>query len=419
MKFVSNVETSKFDKFAIDNIWNHYSKTSNFISFKNDEYFSGDLLGVEDDNGNLIASAVMIHKKEFGCQYSYCQYGFNLDIDNKGLIDYFSKELVNFAKEKGSSFLRLDFNITRLEHEKNGDVVEGGFNHEYITSILENNGYTHLGYNYGYSGNWMSRYTYRLDLDRPLEEIHKGIKRYKQYTEKNISRFVHVHKASYEELNVLYEAQLELAGKLGFKPKELSYFQRLWDCYKPYIHYYVCTTNFHTALLNLEKEKIDIVNHQKILKDDNKIELDQKKIDALDKEIKEIIDEGLDVDKDVNLGAKLIIMQGNNVWNVNMYTFKTLLNFRAAFALHSYAIDDLYNLGAKTYDFEGISGSLDPNDEYYGQNDFKKSFGGDYLEFLGEFDAIFDKKKYERWHKLSILRSKIRRRIRYYLNKKG
>lgn len=71
---------------------------------------------------------------------------------------------------------------------------------------------------------------------------------------------------------------------------------------------------------------------------------------------------------------------------------KTLMNFRAAFALHRYAIEDLYNQGAKTYDFEGISGSLDPNDEYYGQQDFKKSFGGDFLEFLGNLMRYLIKK---------------------------
>lgn len=38
------------------------------------------------------------------------------------------------------------------------------------------------------------------------------------------------------------------------------------------------------------------------------------------KEIQEIVDQGLDVDQQVALGAKFIIMQGVNVWNVNMYT---------------------------------------------------------------------------------------------------
>lgn len=209
MKFITNVDQNRFDTFAINSPLNHYSKTSYFIDFKKPEYQSGELLGVEDDEGNLIASAVMLHKK---CkvphmQYSYIQYGFNLDIENKELISFFASNLKEYAKSKGSTFLRMDFNVTRLEHEKNGKIKEGGFNHEYVTDILKENGFTHLGYNYGYSGNWMSRFTYRLDLDRPWNEIKKGIKRYNIYVNKNEQRAVRVHRASKDELSVLVDSQ--------------------------------------------------------------------------------------------------------------------------------------------------------------------------------------------------------------------
>lgn len=415
MKFVTNVEQEKFDAFAISSPLNHYSKTSPFIKFKYPEYQKGELLGVEDDDGNLIASAVMLHKKcKFPfMQYSYIQYGFNLDIEDKDLIRYFASNLKDYAKSKGSAFLRMDFNITRLEHEKNGAIKEDGFNHEYVTEILKETGFTHLGYNYGYSGNWMSRFTYRLDLDRPWKDIKKGIKRYNIYNNKNIQRCVRVHDASKEELDVLVNSQNELSEKLGFKPKDKDYFAKLWDAYPDNVHYYVVSTNYHEARLNLEKEIKDTKEHLKVLKDPNRIDIANKQIDAMEKEVCEIIDGGYDIDKEQVLGAKFIIMQGVNVWNVNMYTTKTLMNFRGAFALHAYAIEQLYNLGAKTYDFEGISGSMDPHDEYYGQTDFKKSFGGDYLEFLGEFDAIFNERQYKLWKKTIWFISHSRRRLRY------
>lgn len=415
MKFVTNVDKNKFDTFAISSSLNHYSKTSLFIDFKKPEYQKGELLGVEDDEGNLIASAVMLHKK---CkiphmQYSYIQYGFNLDIEDKELISFFSSHLKDYAKSKGSAFLRMDFNVTRLEHEKDGKIKENGFNHEYVTELLKENGFTHLGYNYGYSGNWMSRFTYRLNLDRPWNEIKKGIKRYNIYLNKNEQRAVRVHEASINELDVLVDSQKELSEKLGFKPKDQDYFKKLWDIYGDAVHYYVVTTNYHEAKLNLQKEINAQKEHISVLKDQNRIDLANKTITAMEKEIAEIDEKGLDKDEEQVLGAKFIIMQGVNVWNVNMYTVKTLLNFRGAFALHAYAIEQLYKSGAKTYDFEGISGSMDPKDEFYGQNDFKKSFGGDFLEFIGEFDAIFDQKKYDAWKKTTWFISHSRRRLRY------
>ena len=420
MKFITNVEKERFDEFAIQNELNHYSKTSYFIDFKKPEFYDGDLLGVEDEDGNLIASAVMLHKKtKFPfSQFSYCQYGFDLDFSNTELISFFLDHLKEYAKSKGSFFLRIDPNITRIEHEKNGKVKEDGFNHEYVTELFQQYGYTHLGYNYGYSGNWMSRFTYRLDLDKPFKDILKGIKRCSQYTNKNEQRDVHVHIANIDELYVLCEGQEELSRKLGFEPYGLEYFKKLWKCYEPYVHYYVVSTNFHTAKTNLEILVQQEETKVSTMKDENKKAPILKSIEAMKKEIQQIIDEGLDIDKEVNLGAKFIIMQGENVWNVNMYTKKTLMNFRAAFALHRFAIEDLYNQGAKTYDFEGISGSLDPKDEYYGQQDFKKSFGGDFLEFLGEFDAIFDEKKYHTWFKTDHFYRRVRRKLRYIFNKK-
>ncbi|MBP3892023.1 MAG: peptidoglycan bridge formation glycyltransferase FemA/FemB family protein [Solobacterium sp.] len=420
MKFVVDVEPKRFDAFAIACPLNHYSKTSPFIAFKKEEYQSGNLLGVEDEEGNLIATALMLHRRIplLGMQFSYVQYGFNLAIENRDLIAYFAKQLKEYAKAKGSIFLRMDFNIPRLEHDKNGKVVENGFNHEYITEILKENGYTHLGYNYGYSGNWMSRFTYRLDLNRPFSEIKKGIKRYQTYHNKNEMRGVAVHPATQEDLAVLIQSQKELSAKLGFKPNDVSYFKKLWDCYEGNVYYYIVDTNYHQAKLNLQKEIDNLEMHLQTLKDENKKEITQKNIQALEKEIHEIENHGLDIDERKVLGAKFIIKLGENVWNVNMYTLKTLLNFRGAFALHDYAIQDMIEKGAKTYDFEGISGSMDPSDEYWGQTDFKKSFGGDYLEFLGEFDAIFDEKKYAQWKKARSLYSRVRRKLRFLKYKK-
>lgn len=416
MKFVVNVDAKRFDDFAIHHPLNHYSKTSPFIAFKKPEYFSGDLLGVEDEEGKLIASAVMLHKKWFfpALQFSYIQYGFNLDINNSELIRFFAKHLMQYAKERGSAFLRMDFNITRLEHDKDGTIVPDGFNHEYITEILQEEGFVHLGYNYGYSGNWMSRFTYRLDMhDKSLSQIQKGIKRFSTYHNKNLVRDVRVTRATYEDLPILVDSQQELSQKLGFKPQDLSYFQKLWKSYPDSVFYYVVSVNFHHSITLLENEIQSLQEKQNAMKDENKKATIQKQIDATIKEIKEIQESGYDKDEWIPLGAKFILQQGENVWNVNMYTKKTFLNFRTAFALHDYAIEDRYQDGARTYDFEGISGSMDPKDEYYGQTDFKKSFGGDYLEFLGEFDAIFMPKKYEAWKKASRLYSRIRRKLRY------
>lgn len=45
--------------------------------------------------------------------------------------------------------------------------------------------------------------------------------------------------------------------------------------------------------------------------------------------------------------------------------------------------------GCSLYDFRGISGDLDPANPLYGLYRFKKGFGGQVVEFIGEFDLAF------------------------------
>lgn len=414
MKFLTSVPADKFDEFAFNNDLNHYSKTSSFISLaKLNGYTDGNLLGVENEQGKLLATVVMVHKKYafLPLQYSYCQYGFNADYKNHELMLFLIENLCAYARKKGSFFLRIDPNIPRLEHEKDGQIKVGGFNNEWFTTFLIDKGFHHLGYNYGYSGNWMSRFTYIKNLDMPWSACLKSIKRQANYNMKNIERHVEVLKGTKSDLHVLVDAQKELAMKLGFFPKKISYFQKFWDIYEPYVSFYIVKTNYHQAKLELEKQLRSAQKHILEVKDQNKVDITKKHIISLEKEIEEIRKQNLDYDKDVYLGAKFIIQQADKVWNVNMYTKKSLLNFRAAFALHMKALEEVYKKQAKTYDFEGIVGTNDPHDPMYGQQNFKKSFGGDYIEYLGEFDYVYNPRKYFLWCKLDHLYRAIRRRL--------
>lgn len=52
--------------------------------------------------------------------------------------------------------------------------------------------------------------------------------------------------------------------------------------------------------------------------------------------------------------------------------------------------------GCRLYDFRGISGDPDPNNPLYGLYRFKKGFGGQVVEFVGEFDLPFSP-LYQAW----------------------
>ena len=44
----------------------------------------------------------------------------------------------------------------------------------------------------------------------------------------------------------------------------------------------------------------------------------------------------------------------------------------------------------RIYDFRGVSGNLSPDNPLYGLYRFKKGFMGDFTEFIGDIDFVFD-----------------------------
>ena len=48
----------------------------------------------------------------------------------------------------------------------------------------------------------------------------------------------------------------------------------------------------------------------------------------------------------------------------------------------------------RIYDFRGVSGDLTPDNPLYGLYRFKKDFNGDLVQFVGEYDLVFNKPIY-------------------------
>lgn len=65
--------------------------------------------------------------------------------------------------------------------------------------------------------------------------------------------------------------------------------------------------------------------------------------------------------------------------------------------------------GCTLYDFRGVSGDLDENNPLYGLYKFKKGFGGELVEFMGEWDKIYSPSFYFLWNKILPIYQRISR----------
>ena len=419
MEFVHDLSPAIFSEFNAHCLTDHYTKSPEFGNFKTIEGYEHYLVGVKDE-AKLVATALVLHKRipYLFSSYCYVTYGYNMDYNDKALLSFFNRSLSSFCKDKlKACFLRVDPNVAFRQHDKDGKLTPDGYHNLWLSETFIKDGFTHLGYNYGYSGNWMSRFTYILDLTPELTQIQKKIKNFNSHTRKNDLRTVSVIEGDKTDLKYLYLAQLELAKTQRFVAKPLSYFETLYDAFTGKAHLYIAKANLKLAYQNLLDEKKRLYKQLIELTNPARIQETEAGIKALDKELDLMIQHGYDTIEDTVLGAKLIIQINDRVYNVHMYTYKTLPNFRVAFALHSKAIAESKMRNAVSYDFEGVSGSLDPKDSYYGIYDFKKSFGGDFIEYAGEFDQVIDPLRYQLFKKIDRLYRRYRRKL--YLLSKG
>ena len=59
--------------------------------------------------------------------------------------------------------------------------------------------------------------------------------------------------------------------------------------------------------------------------------------------------------------------------------------FTPKYLMYNEHIKDAYKLGMKYIDFYGITGHFNKDDKDYGMYEFKRGFGGEVIEMIGEF----------------------------------
>ncbi|MFI1969923.1 peptidoglycan bridge formation protein FemAB [Streptomyces cinnamoneus] len=192
-------------------------------------------------------------------------------------------------------------------------------------------------------GDVQPRYVFQVPLEnRSLEDVHKG---FNQLWRRNIKKAekagVEVVQGGYEDLATWQHLYEITAERDKFRPRPLSYFQRMWTA------------------LNSE--------------DPNRMRL------------------YFAVHEGEAVAAATMLIVGGHVW----YSYGASANHkrevRPSNAMQWRMLRDAYALGASVYDLRGIGDSLDENDHLFGLIQFKVGTGGQAAEYLGEWDFPLNK----------------------------
>lgn len=329
MRFIT-LDEKTFRKFADKSPYKSFMQTPEIAKLREKSGWTPYYFGVESNN-KIIAAAMMVAKPTFlGKSTFYAPGGPLLDYEDTKLVDFFFKNLKNYIKSHNGYVLHIEPYYKLVERDRDGELVEGGFDH---TKAIQN--LKKLGFTEAVSDN--PKYLFVLDLKgREKTELFAS---FKQNTRNLINRTerkgVKIRELKREELDKFKQITKSTSERRHFTDRSLDYYQVMYDLF---------TKRDGVKFIVAEVESLPIA-------------------------------------------AAMFMTYGDEV----IYLFsgsdeKYMKEYNAQYAIQWYMIQYALTHKFKHYNFYGIQGLPDPKAKDYGIYRFKKGFGGNVVELIGSFE---------------------------------
>ena len=394
------ITDAELTRFVGSSHYVHYMKTAAWGAFRQKTENSRYTCLGFFENDVLAATAMVIEHSFLGHRYLYVPKGPCLDYENDQLREDVLQSLKEYAQNHHVEFLRIDPDVIRVSRDITGAQTEG-IDHEYITEDLKRMGFVHRGYNYAYDGSWTNRYTLIIDIDRPEDAIHAGFSKPRR-TSLNRHRIsgVSTRIGSQADIPSLMEFEKMLSEQDGFKPHSESFFRDLLECFEGHVRLYVTSINLETMCQGITEE----LNSKKYRKDPEAKAAKEKDLVHAGELMKQY-------GATLPIACGIFLYYGDMSWDLYTYNHKAFNFIKPVDNLHAFAIADMKALGVKRYDMCGFSGVTTKDDPEYGLYSYKRSFGPEFIEQIGEFDFILRDASYRRFRKEKSLEVRARHKL--------
>ncbi len=424
MLHLKNIEKEEFDEYVKNHktkshflqslSWGEFSKTKkNLIPY---------YLGLVDDENEIQAATLLLEKKlPLNYTYFYAPRGFVIDFKNKELVRNMTKKVVEFAKKKKAIFVKIDPDLIK---EQTNYLEEVSKNKDYneLFNTLKECGFKHLGFTKNFE-TMQPRYTFRIDLNQTLEEIENHFsKTTKQRIAKAKKLNTEVSIGTEKDLGEFYHLMTLTEDRKNFISYTEDYYNTLYEIFNGNKNskatIFLGKVHINKTLKVLENDLKKINDQISILPIDNLSKSAKNKLKELTrqkenttKEIEKYKEYRKQYGNDITLSAHMIIEYGDKAWVLYAGNHNILTETYVNYYTYSEHIRYCKEKGIKIYDQFGTIGDLSKDNPCLGLHEFKKKFGGDYVEFIGEWDYITNHFMYFIFTKLvPIYRKFIRKR---------
>ena len=404
---LTNLKKDEFDEFVKSHPKSHFLQSLSWGEFsKVKKNLTPFYLGLINEDGKILAATLLLQKKlPLNYCYFYAPRGFIIDYNKKELLHAMTSKIVEFAKKKKAIFVKIDPDIIIKKYNYNNEEIPVDNNHEEIFKTLKELGFKHQGFTKNFE-TMQPRYTFRIDLSQDLDTIMDHFsKTTKQRIQKAKKLETEVVIGNKNDIDEFYHLMMLTENRKDFVSYNKDYYETLYEIFNGNKNskatLFLGKVNFNKTIKSLEKNLKSINDQISILPIDNLSKSAKAKLAELTKqknninnEIKKYKEYKKSLGQEVTLSAHMIIEYSDKAWvlyagNHNILT-ETYVNYNTYFEHLKYCKEKNLSI----YDQFGTIGDLSENNPRLGLHEFKKKFGGDYVEFMGEWDYVTNKFMY-------------------------
>lgn len=387
----------EFDGYALNHPLGSFQQTSSWGRFMGGDkfhaYYVGGFIKEKMVGASLLLSYERKKNKE---RVFYTPRGFLIDYKNEELLKEFTEEVKKFIIEKHGVFLKIDPYILVRDRDNEGKIIEGGVYNDFVEVNLTNANFIKV--NDKIQPKWLSRINLK---EKTIDDIFNSFSskarqtvrrnerlgfKIRDFDFKDIDKFIDIinnesrkyntivpTKTFYEDLKQTFDGNIKFM-EVYFKKDEV-------------------TSNIDKMISEVIKEKEVRINnyHNSKMREeyfiDKELE-DEEEIKRLES-LKEYFSKCND---DVSMGIYMFITIGNEVVALNGGIVDEYNKLDASYTLHYEMIKYAVENGYKYYNLYEIGDITDPNNKLKNSYNYKKNFGGEVVELVGEYDLVINPK---------------------------
>lgn len=363
LRSISKIEFDNYIKkqnnthFMQSTAWGEFEKVTNHIT--------PHYLGLVDEDNDIVAATLLLEEHlPLNCSNLYAPRGFVIDYKNKRTLRIFTNKLKDFAKSRKATSIRINPSITTEDEELN-NLKELGYKRNSNVKLLE--------------------YTYKIDLTKDQKEIEKS---YSENAKKNLKE------TEKYDAEIIVGSQKDLEEFFQLQNNENNdYYETIYDIFSNNEHtkvkLFLGQLHITKTIKILEKELVRVNNQIAIIPIDNLDASSKERLTTLRNQKNKINDDlkrfkeyKLEYGNSLTVSAALTMEQNDKVWILseanNTVLLDTNLNYRIYNEYIKYYKNNSFNL------FNQLS-PLESNPSF---NEFKKEFGGEFIEYAGDYVLV-------------------------------